>query len=156
MKGLPSILKCRPDQRAFDHPYFEDLKWKWSLRLGMVRSIESLEAARQAGDMDATDYRYAWAWVHFMMHGPEAAHQVLVHDIACYQQSTPPGKLSVELADAVPNPTEKMIQHFKHWQQMKPLRRSLNHEICTVTTASNLSALTGKLLSIFLKNSRHR
>ena len=22
--------------------------------------------------MDAADYRYSWAWVHFMMHGPEA------------------------------------------------------------------------------------
>jgi hypothetical protein len=116
-EGIAKYFEVAADQRAFDHPYFDDLKWKWSLRLGMVRSVESLEQRDNLADMDAADYRYAWAWVHFMMHGPEAAHQVLVHNLACYQQSTPPGKLSAELADAIPNPTEKMIQHFKHWQR---------------------------------------
>lgn len=116
-EGIAKYFEVPADQRAFDHPYFTDPKWKWSLRLGMVRSIESLEQREQLCDMDATDYRYAWGWVHFMMHGPEAAHQALVHNIACYQQGSSPNKLSVELAAAVPNPSEKMIQHFKHWQR---------------------------------------
>jgi hypothetical protein len=116
-EGLAKYFEVPASQRAFDHPYFDDLKWKWSLRLGMVRSIESLEQRENLTEMDATDYRYSWAWVHFMMHGPEAAHQVLVRNIASYQQSMPPGKLSSQLSEAVPNPTEKMIQHFKHWQK---------------------------------------
>jgi len=116
-EGIAKYFEVPAAQRAFDHPYFDDLKWKWSLRLGMVRSIESLEQRDDLSEMDATDYRYAWAWVHFMMHGPKAAHDVLVRNLACYQNSTPPGKLSAELAAAVPNPTEKMIQHFKHWQR---------------------------------------
>jgi hypothetical protein len=116
-EGIAKYFEVPADQRAFDHPYFEDPKWKWSLRLGMVRSIESLEQRDKLTDMDATDYRYAWAWVHFMMHGPEEAHRVLVRNIACYQQALPSSNLSVQLAAAVPNPTEKMIQHFKHWQK---------------------------------------
>ncbi len=116
-EGIAKYFEVPAGERAFDHPYFDDPKWKWSVRLGMVRSIESLEQRDNLSDLDATDYRYAWAWVHFMMHGPEAAHQVLVHNIACCQQSTTPSKLSVELAAAVPNPDEKMIQHFKHWQR---------------------------------------
>jgi hypothetical protein len=116
-EGIAKYFEVPAAQRAFDHPYFDDLKWKWSLRLGMVRTIESLEGRENLTDMDAADYRYAWAWVHFMMHGPEAAHENLVRYLACYQQSTPPGKLSVMLAEAVPSPTEKMIQHFKHWQR---------------------------------------
>ena len=79
--------------------------------------LESLEQREKLSDMDAADYRYAWAWVHFMMHGPESAHQALVHNIACYQQGSTPSSLSVELASTTPNPTEKMIQHFKHWQR---------------------------------------
>jgi hypothetical protein len=82
----------------------------------MVRTIDSLEQRENLSDMDAADYRYAWAWVHFMMHGPEGGHEALVRYLACYEQSTPPEKLSVLLARQVPNPTEKMIQHFKHWQ----------------------------------------
>lgn len=116
-EGLAKYFEAPPARRAFDHPYFDDSKWKWSLRLGMVRSIESLENRDNLSDMDAADYRYSWAWVHFMMHGPEAGHQTLVRYLGCYQQSTPPEKMSVMLAAAVPHPTEKMIQHFKHWQR---------------------------------------
>jgi hypothetical protein len=116
-EGIAKYFEVPANQRSFDHPYFDDLKWKWSLRLGMVRSIESLEQRDDLADMDAADYRYSWAWVHFMMHGPEAAHQTLVEYLACYGHSTPAGKLSVRLAQAVPNSTEQMIQHFRHWQQ---------------------------------------
>jgi hypothetical protein len=76
-EGIAKYFEVPAAQRAFDHPYFDDLKW---------------------------------------MHGPEPAHQALVRYLACYQQSTPPDKLSVLLAEAVPNPTDRMIQHFKHWQ----------------------------------------
>ncbi len=117
-EGLAKYFEVPASQRAFDHPYFDDMKWKWSLRLGMVRPIESLEERKNLSELDTADYRNAWAWVHFMMHGPEAAHAVLVNNIAYYQASaTPPSKFSVQLAEAVPNPTEKMIQHFKHWQK---------------------------------------
>ena len=116
-EGIAKYFEVPAGQRAFDHPYFDDLKWKWSLRLGMIRSIEALEERDDLSQMDSADYRFSWAWVHFMMHGPEPAHRTLVQYLACYQQSTPPGKLSVRLAEAVPNPTEQMIQHFKHWQR---------------------------------------
>ncbi|HVT26683.1 MAG TPA: hypothetical protein VHE81_01570 [Lacipirellulaceae bacterium] len=116
-EGIAKYFEVPADKRAFDHPYFSDLKWKWSLRLGMVRSIESLEQRDDLSQMDAADYRYSWAWVHFMLHGPPAAHAALVSYLACYQNSTPTDKLSARLAATVPNPTEQLIQHFKHWQR---------------------------------------
>jgi hypothetical protein len=116
-EGIAKYFEVPAGQRAFDHPYFEDMKLKWSLRLGMVRSIESLEQRDDLSQMDGADYRYSWAWVHFMLHGPAGAHRTLVEYLACYQQSIPPGKLSTRLAQVVPNPTEQMIQHFKHWQR---------------------------------------
>lgn len=116
-EGLAKYFEVPAHERAFGHPYFNDLKWKWSLRLGMVRTIESLEQREELTQMDAADYRCSWAWVHFMLHGPEAAHRTLVQYLAAYQEWEPAGKLSVRLAEAVPNPTEQMIRHFKHWQQ---------------------------------------
>jgi hypothetical protein len=115
-EGIAKYFEVPPSQRAFDHPYFDDPKWKWSLRLGMVRSIESLEQREDLTEMDAADYRYSWGWVHFLLHGPEDAHRALVEYLASYQHWEPAGKLSVRLAAAVPNPTEQMIQHFKRWQ----------------------------------------
>jgi hypothetical protein len=116
-EGIAKYFEMPAGQRAFDHPYFADPKWKWSLRLGMVRTIESLEQREDLLEMDAADYRYSWGWVHFMLHGPESAHRALVEYLASYRQWEPAGKLSVRLAKSVPNPTEQMIQHFKHWQQ---------------------------------------
>lgn len=115
-EGIAKYFEVPAGARAFDHPYFDDPKWKWSLRLGMVRSIESLEQREELSEMDSADYRYAWAWVHFMLHGPKPAHQVLVRYIASTQQIAPSNKLSVRLAEAVPNSTEQMVQHFKQWQ----------------------------------------
>jgi hypothetical protein len=115
-EGLAKYFEVSASQRAYDHPYFEDLKWKWSLRLGMVRPIESLEEREDLTQMDAADYRCSWAWVHFMLHGPEPAHHTLVQYLASYRQWEPAGKLSAHLAEAVPNPNEKLVQHFKHWQ----------------------------------------
>lgn len=117
-EGLAKYFEVPASQRAFDHPYFDDMKWKWSLRLGMVRPLETLEERKNLSDLDAADYRNAWAWVHFMMHGPEAAHTVLVNNVAYYQSATPlPQKFSIQMAAAVPNPSDRMIQHFKHWQK---------------------------------------
>lgn len=114
-EGLAKYFEVPASQRASNHPYFDDLKWKWSLRLGMVRTIESLEERNELAEMDAADYRYSWAWVHFMLHGPAPAHQALVDYLACYHGRMPAGKLSRRLNEAVPNPTEQMIRHFKHW-----------------------------------------
>lgn len=117
-EGLAKYFEVPASQRAFDHPYFDDTKWKWSLRLGMVRPIESLEERQSLSELDASDYRNAWSWVHFMMHGPEAAHAVMVNNIALYQSgAAPPSKFSVQMAEAVPNPNDKLVQHFKHWQK---------------------------------------
>jgi hypothetical protein len=116
-EGLAKYFEVPASERAFGHPYFNDLKWKWSLRLGMVRSIQSLEERDTLAELDAADYRYSWAWVHFMLHGPAPARAELVNYLACYQQSVPAGNLSTRLAQAVPNPTEQMIRHFKHWRR---------------------------------------
>jgi hypothetical protein len=116
-EGLAKYFEVPASQRAFDHPYFDDLKWKWSLRLGMVRPIESLEQRNDLTEMDAADYRCSWAWVHFMLHGPEPAHRTLVQYLASYQRWQPAGTLSARLAESLPDPGQQLIQHFKHWQR---------------------------------------
>lgn len=116
-EGLAKYFEVPANERAYGHPYFDDLRWKWSWRLGMVRSMEALEQRGDLAEMDAADYRSAWAWVHFMLHGPVPAHQALVSYLACYQQMTPAGRLSARVATVLPNPTQQMVDHFKHWRR---------------------------------------
>ena len=41
--------------------------------------------------MDRSDYRAAWAWVHFMLHGPVEARDELVRFLADIRLGTPLG-----------------------------------------------------------------
>jgi hypothetical protein len=114
-EGLAEYFEVPANERAFRHPYFDSLKW--NLRLGIVRPIETLEGRDALANMAAVDYRYSWAWVHFMLHGPEPAHRTLVAYLAELRQSPSAGELSEKLALAVPDPSTRLVQHFKHWHE---------------------------------------
>ena len=114
-EGLAKYFEVRADQRAFDHPYFGWLRW--DLRLGMIRTVADLEQRHELSEMGASEYRYSWAWVHYMLHGPEAAHTTLVCYLADVRRGEMAGELSERLERAVPHSTERMVQHFKYWRR---------------------------------------
>jgi len=114
-EGLAKYFEVPADERAFGHPYFGWLRWE--MRLGMIRTISDLEGRQELADMGASEYRYSWAWVHFMLHGPEAAHTTLVQYLADVRRGEIAGNLSERMAAAVPQPTERMVQHFKYWHE---------------------------------------
>jgi hypothetical protein len=114
-EGLAKYFEVPAEERAFQHPYFGWLRWE--MRLGMIRTVSDLESRQELADMGASEYRYSWAWVHFMLHGPEAAHRTLVDYLADVHRGEIAGNLSERLAVATPNSTERMVQHFKHWHE---------------------------------------
>ena len=113
-EGLAEYFEMPENQRAYDHPHLAKLRW--NLRLGMIQSVEELEAAHDVSDMGGAEYRFSWAWVHFMLHGPVPAHRALVGYLADIHRGNPPGKLSERLHTAVPHLEDRMAQHFKHWK----------------------------------------
>jgi hypothetical protein len=114
-EGVAEYFEVPASQRAFDHPHFATLRW--NMRLGLVRDIASLEQSKNIDEMGAVEYRYAWAWVHFMLHGPESAHQTLASYLADIRRGVPVGSLSERFAETTPDTTERMVQHFKHWRR---------------------------------------
>jgi hypothetical protein len=114
-EGLAEYFEMSEPERAFDHPHLPTLRW--NLRLGMLRRLKSLESHSELADMGGVEYRYAWAWVHFMLHGPAAAHRTLVSYLADIRHGNPPGLLSERLHAALPELDERMIRHFKHWRR---------------------------------------
>ena len=58
---------------------------------------------RDVGDMGQAQYRDAWAWTHFMLHGSAEARDELIRFLADLQAHSPPGLLSQRLQiDAAP------------------------------------------------------
>lgn len=114
-EGLAEYFEMPASERAFNHPHFSKLRW--NLRFGMLRGIDSLEKCHDLSEMGGAEYRFAWAWVHFMLHGPLPAHRALLHYLSDIRQGNPPGQLSERLARAVPDSNKQMAQHFKRWRR---------------------------------------
>jgi hypothetical protein len=114
-EGLAEYFEVPPGERAYDNPHLGALRW--DLRLGNVPRITVLEAKGDLAEMSATDYRHAWAWVHFMIHGPKEARDELVGFLGDIRMNTPPGKLSERLARQLPHPEKLLAQHFKAWRR---------------------------------------
>ncbi|MBN1854959.1 MAG: hypothetical protein JW829_19650 [Pirellulales bacterium] len=114
-EGLAEYFEVPEHQRAFDSPHLASLRW--NMRFGMIPSLRMLEAKSDLSEMGGLEYRFSWAWAHFMLHGPVDAHRELVYFLADARRGKPPGLLSSRLALAVPDLQMRFVQHFKYWKQ---------------------------------------
>ncbi|MCC6494162.1 MAG: hypothetical protein IT424_14205 [Pirellulales bacterium] len=112
-EGLAEYFEMPPGERAFGHPHQRALRWH--LRLGILRTVESLERLRDLAQMGSLEYRFSWAWVHFMLHGPAAAHRALVEHLAEIRRGQTRAVLSQRLRSAVPDLDRRLVQHFSNW-----------------------------------------
>lgn len=114
-EGLAEYYEQAAGQRVSDNPYLSATKWDAWLR--RVPSLTALEALRDVNRMQADDYRAAWAWVHFMLHGPPAARRVLVEYLADLRTHPGPVSLSERLQAAVPDLERQYLNHFRGWRR---------------------------------------
>lgn len=114
-EGLAEYFEIPSDKRAYDNPYLGTLRWH--LFFGVTPSLVKLESVGEMEAMKQGEYRAAWAWVHFMLHGPEAAHTELVGFLADIRTSTPPGLLSRRLEREIPDTRRRFAAHFKAWKR---------------------------------------
>jgi hypothetical protein len=114
-EGLAEYFEMPEALRAYGHPHLASLRW--DLRLGRRQSIPSLENRRDLSEMGPMEYRFSWAWVHFMLHGPILAHKALVQYLADSRLEGSPGHLSRRLEVAMPELDARMTQHFLRWRR---------------------------------------
>jgi hypothetical protein len=113
-EGLAEYFEVERALRPSGNPHLARVKW--GLRVAHLPTLETLETKASLADMDKNDYRHAWAWTHWMLHGPQAAHEELVRYLADIQAGTPAGPLSERLRRRIPNLDENIAAHFQAWQ----------------------------------------
>lgn len=114
-EGLAEYFERSPTERAFDNPYLTTVRWY--ARLGIVSHPEKLENLGSLSEMGGAEYRNAWAWTHFMLHGPVEARQELARFLGEIQNRTPPGSLSRRLRYRIPDLKRRFAAHFRGWQR---------------------------------------
>jgi hypothetical protein len=114
-EGLAVYFEVAAEKRAFDSPQMSRIRW--SLFWGNTPPLDSLETKRDVSEMGRGEYRDSWAWVHFMLHGPPEARQVLVEYLADLHTANPGEPLSRRLRRRLPMAEASLAAHFKSWKR---------------------------------------
>lgn len=109
-EGLAEYFEIPAPRRSAQHPYFKKVRWdsRWT-----CPSIARLEGITQLSDMGTSEYREAWSWVHFMLHGPAEAKHELHAYLQDIRDTEVPGELSRRLVTQIPEIRQAYAQHFR-------------------------------------------
>ena len=113
-EGLGEYFELPSHTRGLEHPHLRIVRLHTRLR--RVPNLTKLESISDLSKMRAEQYRDAWSWVHFMLHGPPNARHILqsyLRDIAAH---VPPGQLSDRLRRQVPDLHRQYLNHFRRWK----------------------------------------
>jgi hypothetical protein len=113
-EGFAEYFEVAAPLRGRANPHLKTVRW--AIRLGWDPSLSRLEEKRQLASMNAEDYRDSWAWVHFLLHGPQEARQVLSNYLYDIRIGSPAGQLSERLAEEVPGVQSLLADHFRNWK----------------------------------------
>ena len=114
-EGLAEYFEVPAEKRVYDNPHITELKW--NIRLGMIPRLSTLENKRELSEMGRKEYLFAWAWVHFMLHGPDEARQELMDYLAELPAGVPREPLSGRLERRLPGVEKRFAQHFRSWRR---------------------------------------
>ena len=110
-EGLAEYFEVERNRRIKGNPHLAELKK--SLRWRRVPRLAPLEELGDLEDMSEHEYRDAWAWTHFMLHGPQGLGEEFRAYLADIQRQTPPGTLDARLHSRHPNMVGDFRKQFK-------------------------------------------
>lgn len=110
-EGLAEYFEVPQAKRASENPHLATTRAL--LRQGSSPRLEALEELSDLRSMGRDEYRDAWAWVHFMIHGPREAHDELVRYLEDLQSDAEVEKLSVRLRRRIPDLERRLAEHFR-------------------------------------------
>jgi len=126
-EGLAEYFEAPAAERAFENPHARSLRW--NMQLGVVRGLESLEKKNELEQLTRRDYQFAWAWTHFLLHGPESATQQLWAYLSAIRRGEPPGDMSARIEAVLPGSKRQLVRHFRSWAKLRVAAASSAEEV---------------------------
>lgn len=115
-EGLAEYFEVAREKRVSGNPHLRRTKLDARLILTWRPNLTKLEAVRDQSAMTARNYRESWAWVHFLLHGPDAANSMITRYLASIEAHDPPGPLSAQLKRVWSKPERQLTSHIKSWK----------------------------------------
>lgn len=114
-EGLAEYFEAPPAERAFDSPHLTSVRLGTHFRY--VPRLTTLELWHELDEMGRREYRAAWAWGHFMLHGSPEAHDELVRYLSDLRTGIPTAPLTQRLTQRQPDVEHRFVHHFQHWRR---------------------------------------
>lgn len=112
-EGLAEYFEPPEGARAFGHEHAAPLRL--DLAEGRFIPLEWLEQKQRLEEMQLEDYRFAWAWTHFLLHGPIEASEEFWRVVASVRQQGTCPLLAPRLAARIDDLPQKFRDHFAGW-----------------------------------------
>ena len=113
-EGLAKYFEVPRAKRAYGHPYLSGVQW--SVRVGGVLSTGDLEKKDGLSEMGNSEYRAAWAWVHFLLHGSPQGRAELIGYLADLRLGHPTASFSSRLHERIPAADAYLATHVRTWK----------------------------------------
>lgn len=109
-EGLAEYFEVPRSQRLRGNPHHAAVLQL--LAGGRPPRLEPLETLTRVEQMGREAYRDAWAWVHFLLHGPPEAQQELLRYLGDLARDAAPPPLAPRLRRHWPEPERRLAEHF--------------------------------------------
>jgi hypothetical protein len=113
-EGLAEYFEVSPGDRAAKNPYVSGVRW--NVRLGYIPSLDDLQRLRDLSEMGKNEYRDAWAWTHYLLHGGDEPRAVLRDYLAQLGSGQEAGGLKSQLDRRIVDPEGGFTNHFRRWK----------------------------------------
>ncbi len=112
-EGLAEYFEAPQPRRSWRHAHLAGIDV--NLRQGLVPRLAALEQLNALGEMGPDEYRDAWGWVHFLLHGPEPVNAELRHYIDSLRAGRTSPSLSARLAARLPDVEARFATYYRQW-----------------------------------------
>jgi hypothetical protein len=109
-EGLAEYFEVSRDRRVLHNSHHALVQAV--IRSGQLPRLEELELIENLDAMGRDEYRDAWAWIHFLLHGPREAREELARYLQDLHSGSDPGRLSERLRRRLPELNRRIIEHF--------------------------------------------
>jgi hypothetical protein len=110
-EGLAEYFEPPRAARFARHPHLADVQRL--VRAGQTPRLAQLEGLSSLESMGREEYRDAWAWVHFLLHGPPEARYELLRYLDDLAAGGEPPRLSERLRRKMPDLERQIREHFR-------------------------------------------
>lgn len=109
-EGLAEYFEVRPQERVAAGRHHSAVRR--NADEGIVPDLKMLDRKTQVREMGRNEYRDAWAWTHFMLHGPAAAHEELIDYLKDCRRGEPEVPMGGRLIQRLPELNALFLAHF--------------------------------------------